>query len=112
MSDYSAAQTARLDVWLWRARFIKTRSEAARIVQKGRVRLTRQGQTRRISKPSATIMSGDELAFMRSGSLIQIRMVAAGERRGPAPEARQLYETLGEPDDNGAADRDGFRANF
>lgn len=106
MSDYSLAETARLDVWLWRARFIKTRAEAARLVQKGRVRLTRAGQTRRISKPSATIMSGDELAFVRAGQLLQIRMLSAGERRGPAPEAQELYEDMTTSNDNGEARRE------
>ena len=34
----------RIDVWLWRARFAKTRTLAAIMVEKGAVRLTHHGQ--------------------------------------------------------------------
>jgi len=46
MSDPSV----RADVWLWRARFFKTRARAAKFLEDGRVRLTRSGQETRIDK--------------------------------------------------------------
>ena len=36
-------ETCRIDVWLWRARFLKTRALAAKFVEDGRVRLERPG---------------------------------------------------------------------
>lgn len=90
-------QRVRLDIWLWRARFIKTRSQASRLVQAGKVRLTRAGQTRRITKPHTAITPGDKLAFMRARQLIHVEMLDIGTRRGPASEAQQLYRVI---DDN------------
>ncbi len=90
-----AAETAcRADVWLWRARFFKSRSLAAKFLEEGRVRMTRSGIQSRLDKPSRTLHIGDELVFAVGGRLIAVRMEQAGERRGPPPEARALYTTL------------------
>lgn len=90
-----AAETAcRADVWLWRARFFKSRSLAAKFLEEGRVRMTRSGIQTRLDKPSRTLHIGDELVFALGGRLIAVRMEQAGERRGPPPEARALYTTL------------------
>ena len=51
------ADTLRLDVWLWRARFFKTRSLAAGHVRRRGVRLSHNGQTRRVDKPGQVITS-------------------------------------------------------
>lgn len=90
MSDDSC----RADVWLWRARFFKTRSLAARFVEEGRVRMTRAGIETRLDKASRTLKPGDELVFALGGRLIAVRIEAMGERRGPASEARALYAAL------------------
>lgn len=84
----------RADVWLWRARFFKTRSMAARYVEEGRVRLTRAGQETRLDKPSRAVKVGDQLVFALGGRLIAVTVEGLGERRGPATEARSLYSTL------------------
>ena len=89
-----AAETCRADVWLWRARFFKSRSLAAKFLEEGRVRMTRNGAETRIDKPSRTLHAGDELVFALGGRLIAVRMEQSGERRGPASEARTLYTTL------------------
>jgi ribosomal 50S subunit-recycling heat shock protein len=86
--------SCRADVWLWRARFFKTRSMAARYVEEGRVRLTRAGHETRLDKPSRTVKVGDQLVFALGGRLIAVAVEAMGERRGPAPEARGLYSAL------------------
>jgi ribosome-associated heat shock protein Hsp15 len=88
-------ESCRIDVWLWRARFFKTRSLASKVVEDGRVRLVRGGVETRLDKPSRSVKAGDQLVFALSGRLIDIRIAALGERRGPAPEARTLYEDLG-----------------
>jgi ribosomal 50S subunit-recycling heat shock protein len=84
----------RVDVWLWRARFFKTRSMAAKFVEEGRVRLTRAGQENRLDKPARPVKVGDQLVFALGGRLIAVTVEAMGERRGPAPEARGLYSAL------------------
>ncbi|MDG2523602.1 RNA-binding S4 domain-containing protein [Caulobacter segnis] len=87
---------ARIDVWLWRARFFKTRSMASRFVDEGRVRLTRGGVQTRLDKPSRSLRPGDALLFAIGGRLISVRVEGLGERRGPASEARALYTMLEE----------------
>ena len=85
---------ARADVWLWRARFFKTRSLAAKFVEEGRVRLTRGGQETRLDKPARTVKVGDQMVFALGGRLIAVTVEALGERRGPAMEARGLYSPI------------------
>ena len=92
MSDGSC----RADVWLWRARFFKTRSLAARFLDEGRVRMTRGGVEARLDKASRALKPGDEVVFALGGRLIAVRIEAMGERRGPAAEARTLYSPLQE----------------
>ena len=82
--------TVRADVWLWRARFCKTRSLAARLIDEGRVRLSRAGQETRLDKPARTVKPGDALVFAIGGQLHAVRIEALGERRGPPAEARAL----------------------
>ena len=89
-------ESCRADVWLWRARFFRTRSLAARFVDEGRVRMTRGGVETRLDKASRALKPGDEVVFALGGRLIAVRIEAMGERRGPATEARALYSPLQE----------------
>ena len=89
-------ESCRADVWLWRARFFKTRSLAARFVDEGRVRMTRAGAETRLDKASRALKPGDEVVFALGGRLIAVRVEAMGDRRGPAAEARTLYSPLQE----------------
>ena len=91
-----ADDACRVDVWLWRARFFKTRSLAARVVDEGRVRLTRAGAQTRLDKPSRAVKVGDELVFALAGRLTAVRVEALGARRGPPAEARTLYTAIAE----------------
>jgi ribosome-associated heat shock protein Hsp15 len=93
----SEGEACRIDVWLWRARFFKTRSLATRFVEAGRVRLSRDAVETRIDKPSRPVRPGDGLVFALGGRLTAIRIESLGERRGPAPEARGLYSSLENP---------------
>jgi ribosomal 50S subunit-recycling heat shock protein len=81
----------RVDVWLWRARFFKTRTLSARFIDEGRVRLTRGGQETRLDKSSRSVKPGDQLVFAVGGRLVAVTIEALGERRGPPSEARELY---------------------
>lgn len=91
------SEACRIDVWLWRARFFKTRGLAAAFVESGRVRLTHAGRQTRLDKPSRSVHPGDELLFAFGGRLVALRVLALGERRGPADEARALYLELPPP---------------
>lgn len=81
------ADRLRIDKWLWAARFFKTRSLAAQAVDGGRVQLNGA----RV-KPSKDVKPGDEIV-VHIGELewaLDVRALSA--RRGPAEEARKLYE--------------------
>jgi len=84
----------RADVWLWRARFFKTRSLAAHFIDEGRIRLTRAGQESRLDKPARPVKVGDALVFALGGRLVAVTVAALGQRRGPPAEARALYAAL------------------
>jgi len=84
----------RIDVWLWHARQFKTRSLATAVVQKGRIRLTSAGTTRRIGKPSALVRAGDTLTLPRNDGIVRLEILALGTRRGPASEAQALYRVV------------------
>lgn len=81
-------QTQRLDKWLWYARFAKTRSLSTRLIEDGKVRVNRE----RITKPSHAIREGDIVSAALGGRIKVVKVIAIGVRRGPATEARQLYE--------------------
>ena len=89
-----AVQSCRIDLWLWRARFAKTRSLAADMVERGAVRLTHRGVQTRLDKPSRSVHPGDDILFAQGGRLIAVRVLQLGERRGPPEEARALYRLL------------------
>jgi ribosome-associated heat shock protein Hsp15 len=89
-----SVESCRIDVWLWRARFAKTRSLAAALVDTGAIRLTHNGVQTRLDKPSRSVHPGDEVLFAQGGRLVAVRVVQLGERRGPPEEARALYEAL------------------
>ena len=80
----------RLDKWLWHARFFKTRSLAATKVSEGKVRVNAQP----VAKPATSVQAGDVLTFAQGDWARVIRIEAIGTRRGPAPEAQQLYTDL------------------
>lgn len=84
----------RLDLWLWRARFYKSRALATRTVKGGKIRLERYGQTIRASKPKTLLRPGDRLTFIRGQDLFHIEVMGMGSRRGPASEAHMLYRSV------------------
>lgn len=87
------AQKLRIDKWLWHARFFKTRSLAAKVVSGGKLRVNGQP----ISKPAYMVTALDVLTFPQANDVRVIKVLAMGERRGPAPEAQLLYDDLDPP---------------
>lgn len=82
----------RLDKWLWCARFMKARSDCAALAAGGAIRINRQPT----DKPHAKLRVGDVLTMPLRGQVRVIRVAALALRRGPASEARLLYEELDE----------------
>jgi ribosome-associated heat shock protein Hsp15 len=87
----------RLDKWLWQARFYKTRTLAARAVAEGKVRLNGL----RTIKPATTVGIGDGLTLVQGATVRVVRVRELGTRRGPASEARELYEDVAAPPPHG-----------
>ncbi|MDQ0510701.1 RNA-binding S4 domain-containing protein [Ancylobacter amanitiformis] len=88
------ALATRADIWLWHARFVKTRALAVEVIERGRVRLTRSGQQTRLDKPSRAVRPGDVLTIALPHRVVVVRIEALPERRGPAEEAQGLYTLL------------------
>lgn len=81
----------RLDRWLFFARIVKSRTLAARLVEAGKVRVNRE----KCTQPSQQLKPGDVLTLALDRRVLVLKILAPGTRRGPAPEARLLYEELG-----------------
>jgi ribosome-associated heat shock protein Hsp15 len=79
----------RVDKWLWFARLAKSRSLAARLCAAGAVVVS----GRIAPKPNHSVRVGDVVMVPQGRLIHTVRIVALGTRRGPAPEARRLYET-------------------
>ena len=83
-------ESIRLDKWLWQARFFKSRALASKMCTAGRVRMDGE----RVTKAHARIRPGHVLTFPQARDIRVVRVIALGTRRGPAVEARMLYEEL------------------
>jgi ribosome-associated heat shock protein Hsp15 len=108
----AALAAVRLDIWLWAARFFRTRSLAKQAVENGKVEVGGQR-----AKPSRTVRVGDALMVARGEAHFDIEVLALSEQRGPASVASTLYA---ETEDScrcreqqraqRAAERNGYRA--
>lgn len=85
--------TLRTDKWLWFARFFKSRTLAAKVCASGRLRINGEP----IGKAHHMVKTGDVLTFPQGHNIRVVRVLALGTRRGPAPEARALYDDLEPP---------------
>ena len=81
----------RLDKWLWAARFFKTRSLAQQAIEAGRVRLN--DQRVKVSHP---LKLADGVAVRVGDFEWQVQVKGLSEKRGPAEQARKLYEETAE----------------
>lgn len=81
-----AEPSVRLDLWLWAARFFKTRALAKQAIERGQVRI--EGQA---PKPSRSVRIGLVLQIERAGERYEVEVRGLAEQRGPASVAQQLY---------------------
>jgi ribosome-associated heat shock protein Hsp15 len=79
--------TVRLDLWLWAARFFKTRSLAVAAIEGGRIDLNEEKPKR--SKP---VRIGDRIAIRIGPYHHQVEVTGLADRRGPASVAATLYQ--------------------
>src|SRR3546814_17443205 len=75
--------SVRLDIWLWAARFFKTRQLAKQAIDGGKVALNGVA-----GKPAKLIRDGDTLRISRALEHFAVRVLAVSEQRGPAAAAR------------------------
>ena len=83
-----APETAsvRLDIWLWAARFFKTRSLAKQAIEGGKIELD-EGTAR----PARALRVGDRVRIARGEERYEVDVLALSEARGPASVAQRLY---------------------
>ena len=77
----------RLDIWLWAARFYKTRSLAKQAIEGGKI-------THNDSSPKAAraVHVGDRIGISRGVERMQVVVAGIRAVRGPASVAQTLYE--------------------
>jgi ribosome-associated heat shock protein Hsp15 len=78
--------SVRLDLWLWAARFFKTRALARHAIETGKVDVGGQR-----AKPSRGVRIGDALVIQRGDECFEVEVLALGGVRGPASVAQTLY---------------------
>ncbi len=81
----------RMDIWLWAARFFKTRPLAKRACELGRV--LSNGQ---VAKAAREVRVGDCLRITNEGGDFQVEVLLLSEVRGPASVAQTLYRESNE----------------
>jgi ribosome-associated heat shock protein Hsp15 len=89
----TAGDRQRIDKWLFFARVAKSRSLAAKLVLAGRIRVNRE----KVEQTSYPVKPGDVLTITLDRKVLVYRILSSGVRRGPATEARTLYEDLTPP---------------
>lgn len=80
----------RIDKWLWFARIVKTRGAAQELATSGHVRVNHDKNR----AASRQVKAGDVLTIALGPHIRVLRVVDTGERRGPASEARRLFDDL------------------
>jgi ribosome-associated heat shock protein Hsp15 len=80
----------RIDKWLWHARMVRTRSDAAALAGSGHIRLN----GKRIDAASQQVRLGDVLTIALDRVVRVVEVAGFCERRGAAPLARTLYREL------------------
>jgi len=75
-----------MDKWLWAARFFKTRAQAAKACELGRIRANEIE-----AKPARDVRVGDMLRVKNEGGEFHVKVLQLSEIRGPAAVAQTLY---------------------
>jgi ribosome-associated heat shock protein Hsp15 len=88
----------RLDLWIWYARFLRSRSACAELIRNGHVRIN----GRRVNTPGSTVRIGDVLTLALPGRTLLVRVETCAQRRGDAASTQGLFRPIehkpGEPE--------------
>lgn len=87
MNEVLPVAQVRLDVWLWAARFFRTRSLARQAVDTGKIDVAGQRP-----KASRLVRVGDTVQVTRGEETFDLVVRGLSDTRGPAPIAQTLYE--------------------
>jgi ribosome-associated heat shock protein Hsp15 len=86
----AAPERQRIDKWLWHARMVRTRTDAARLVDAGHARVNGQ----RVTAPAHLLRVGDVVTLALDRSVRVIEVAGFSERRSGAREAAATYRSL------------------
>ena len=86
MQETQPPDSVRLDIWLWTARFFRTRSLARQAVETGKVEVAGQR-----AKPARAVRVGEVLRIVRGDEIFEVQVHGLSQIRGPAPVAQALY---------------------
>ena len=78
--------SVRMDLWLWAARFFKTRTLAKQACELGRIQSNGQ-----VAKAARDVRVGDKLRVSNEGGDFELEVLLLSEVRGPAAVAQTLY---------------------
>jgi ribosome-associated heat shock protein Hsp15 len=81
-----ATPSERLDIWLWAARFFKTRQLAKQAIEGGKVELNEAA-----TKAAKQVRVGDRLLIIREQEKFVVEVLGLNSRRGTATQAQALY---------------------
>lgn len=84
--DPIPAASIRLDLWLWAARFYKTRSVARQAIDTGKVDVAGQR-----AKAARALRVGDAVRVTRGEEVFEVEVLALSDARRPAGVAQTLY---------------------
>jgi ribosome-associated heat shock protein Hsp15 len=87
----AAVPSVRLDIWLWAARFFKTRSLAKQAIEGGKIECNDAP-----AKPAKAVHAGDRVRIRRGEETFVVDVAALSEQRGPAAVAQALYRETDE----------------
>jgi ribosome-associated heat shock protein Hsp15 len=86
VEENQSMEGIRIDLWLWAARFFKTRILAKRACDLGRI--LSNGQ---VAKAAREVRAGDMLRITNDGGDFEIEVLLLSDVRGPASVAQTLY---------------------
>jgi len=98
---HDSPTAVRADIWLWAARFFKTRSLSRQAIDGGRIEVNGAH-----CKPAKLVRVGDRLRIGRGEERLEVVVQALSEQRGPASVAVTLYEETPESLATREADRE------